>query len=107
MKFTKTILAVAIVIAGFASVGCGSDVSGGVSIADAREDCILFGNLTEGFLESLVDALFIEAESFRDDGLSESAYILRKVDLCRANFTEDVVSPCVVCFTSIAAVVWP
>ena len=29
MKSTKTILAVAIVIAGFASFGCGSDVDGG------------------------------------------------------------------------------
>ena len=109
MKSTKTILAVAIVIAGFASLGCGSDVSGGVSIADAREECNLFEILATGqpASDAVIDVLFIEAEAARDDGLLQSVYIEIKINRCRENEIGASLDQCFVCLTSVAAAVWP
>ncbi len=110
MKSTKTILAVAIVIAGIASVGCGSDVAGSVSLADARDECNLYQNLSIGepLSEGEFNVLFITAESLRDDGTSKSTFITAAFTSCRDNEPiEAAREQCVVCFTTVAAVVWP
>ena len=110
MKSTNTVLAVAIVIAGFASFGCGSDVSSGVSIADARDECNLFQILSTGepLPESEFNASIILAEALRDDGVLESAFILAVSGSCRANAPIGAVrNQCVVCTTAVAAAVWP
>ncbi len=110
MKSTKTILAAAIVIAGCASFGCGSDVAGGISLADAREECNAFEMLSEG--ESLSDSEFnavvIQAEAFRDDGGLQTSYINQMLTLCNENEPEGATrDQCKVCIIAIAAVVWP
>ena len=111
MKSTKTILAAAIVIAGFASFGCGSDVAGGVSLADAYEECNLLEMISEGepLSESAFNVGLIQAEAFRDDGGSQTSYINQKLTLCNDNEIEPIEAAreqCVVCFIAIAAVVW-
>ena len=104
------LLACSIVLALF--VGCGSDVSGGVSLADAREECSLFQLLATGTnaSESILDAFFINAESLRDDGFSKSAYLAslnaRCLDINVAP-TAAALDQCIICIADVAAVVWP
>ena len=109
MKSTKTVLAVAIVIACFAPFGCGSDVSGGVSLADARDECNSFQILSIGerLSESEFNAIIITAESLRDDGVLQSAFITAAFGSCSANEIGTAREQCFVCFTAVAAAVWP
>lgn len=91
-------------------VGCGSDVAGGVTIADAREECNLLEIIGTGepASESLLDALFIQAEAFRDDdGISASTYINSKSSGCFDNPSNEVVNQCLACVAAVAAAVWP
>ncbi len=109
MKSTKTVLAVAIVIAGFASFGCGSDVAGGVSLTDARAECDLFQTLADG--EPLSDGEFntwiIEAEAQRDSGISELTFLQSTQASCTVAPTTAVRSQCLVCAAAITAAVYP
>ena len=112
MKSTKTLLAVVVVVGGIASCGCGSDVAGGVSLADAFDECNLFEMLDTGepLSDGLFNAVVILAEAFRDDGGSKSFYIIEGIDTCgepEVAGTDAARTQCVVCITAIAAVVWP
>ena len=107
MKSTKTVLAVAIVIAGFVSFGCGSDVAGGVSIADARETCdeAVGGS---GLTDSEFNTVIIQWEAVRDDGFSELIALQSANARCIEveTSTEDELQ-CIECVTAVVSAVWP
>lgn len=109
MKSTKTVLAVAGLIAGIVSFGCGSNLSGGVSLADARTECDLFQTLADG--EPLSDGEFntwiIEAEAIRDSGTSELIFLQSTQNTCNVAPTTTVRSQCLVCAAAITAAVYP
>lgn len=112
MRTMKTILAAVIVVAvaGIVSFGCGSDVASGISLADAREECNLFELIAEGrpLSDGLFNAVVIQAESFRDEGVTQRAYINGFIALCADDPDSDAErDQCFACWTSIAAVVWP
>ena len=92
--------------------GCGSDISGGVTIADAREECNAFQIMATGqsLSEGLFDAIIISAEASRDAGQSKNCYINQTSDACvtpSGGDSQASKEQCLVCFTAIAAVVWP
>ncbi len=110
MKSTKTVLAVAIVIAGIVLFGCGSDVSSGVTLADARAECDSFETLVTGapLTNSEFNTVIIFAESDRDAGFSQSDFILDFAAICVANTSPTAVTDqCIVCYTTVSAAVWP
>ena len=92
------------------NVAGGTNVSGGVTLADAYDDCNLYQILSLGRLltESEFNVGIIDAEAFRDDGGSKSAHISRSFDAC-IEVESDVRArdQCFVCWTNIAAAVWP
>ena len=93
---------IAIAILMVALAGCGSNVSSGVSIADARETCQAWDNDPAGF-----DASIIIAEALRDDGLLQSQFLLVVLEGCEdPEIDEGDKDACVVCRIAISAAVW-
>ena len=111
MKSTKTILAVAIVIAGATSCGCGgSDVAGQVDLAGARATCDSAQRVFEGrpFTDDEFNTLVITAEVARDEGTSQFTFLRATNIVCvDANETDEETALCIQCWTAVSAAVWP
>ena len=113
MKSTKTVLAVAILIAGATSCGCGggSDVAGQVDLAGARATCDLANRASsEGraFTDGEFNTLVIQIEAARDAGTTQFVYLQAAVIGCTdsTTTTEDA-NLCIECLTAVSAAVWP
>lgn len=87
-------------------MGCGSDVS----LADAREECNSAEIIATG--EALTDSAFNTAvsasEAIRDNGVTRSEFIAELFTVCdEGQVTIAARDQCIICWTSIAAAVWP
>ena len=92
------------------AAGCGSNVAGTISRAEAFGDCNSFSVLGWGapLTQDVFDTMLIVAEALRDSGDSRADFLLYAFDPCaEPGYSPAAASQCAVCMTSIAAVVWP
>ena len=111
MKSTKTVLAVAIVIAGIGSFGCGgTDVAGQVDIAGVRRACDAFYTLFNGepLTDSEFDMLIVGMEEFKDLGVPQSLAMQNAIFICDIpSITQGTIPDCLDCTTGLVDLVYP
>lgn len=80
--------------------GCGTNVAGGVSLAQARATCLAWDRTVDAGAN--FDSTVLLAEALRDDGTSEREFLGAVIsDGCQAGD-----SGCISCITQVAAAVW-
>ncbi len=82
--------------------GCGSNLSGGVTLADARAVCLSADDGPEA--PALFDAFVLVAEAGRDQGTTQGDFLATFLPAC-----DEANDPtgCFTCLTNMAAAVWP
>jgi len=82
--------------------GCGTNLGGGVTLADARATCLAWD--TSPTASANFDTLVLLAEVGRDQGSTEGTFLGFLLPACEG---EADFSGCLACFTQMAAAVWP
>ena len=89
-------------------VGCGSNVGGGVTLAQARTTCVTWENAdgtTVAIANAAFNSLVITAEAVRDSGITEFGYLSIGASGCDDPLQIDPAG-CFACITQIAAAVY-
>ena len=83
--------------------GCGTNVAGGVSLAQARSTCLDWDRTPDAAAD--FGSLVLIAEARRDDGDTQSSYLAAVSTVCEGRLGSDL-SGCLACFAQVGAAVW-
>ncbi len=85
--------------------GCGTNLAGGVSLAQARSTCLAWDSSAEA--GAFLDSLILVAEAARDSGSTEADFLAAFLTPCSDPLvTGPDFAGCTSCITQIAAAVW-
>ena len=104
MRQIVCLVAGLIVVAG-CGTNVGTNVAGGISLAEARATCLAWDTSPEG--PTNFEGFILIAEAFRDDGLREPFYLIGAFETC-VNLVDDGFDQagCEACLIRIGAVVY-